>query len=87
MVYLGIPFNSLLVKKRVGQKLRRIILLYFGQASLSLHFPETQHVLIFMIFGFSGNVHDPHNHLFLILDQQNCPKVPRKPQVSFQIYY
>ena len=39
-------------KNRVAQKLCRIILLNF-------HFPKNRKILSFMLFGPSGNVHDP----------------------------
>ena len=54
-------FTSILNNGK-GQKLCRIILLHIGLVTSNFHLPQIPNVLIFMIFGTDGNVHDPRNH-------------------------
>ena len=58
----GGTFLKLNFDKRVAQKLRRIILLHIGLVILNVHFPKVRKVIIFMMFGPNGHVHDSHNH-------------------------
>ena len=48
-----------------------MILLHFGVVTFGFHFGKIRTVIIFMIFGPRGNVHDPQNQLFLALDTLN----------------
>ena len=45
-------------------ELSRIILLHIGLMTLHFHFPPIRKVIIFMIFGPSGHVHDFQNRVF-----------------------
>ena len=49
---------TIIFKKRVARKLRRIILLHFGLVTFNIHFPKIRKVLMFMIFGPSERDHD-----------------------------
>ena len=40
------------IEKRVGKKLRRVILLRFGFGTFGFHFGKTRKPFIFMVFGF-----------------------------------
>ena len=43
-------------EQNVAQKLRRIILLHFELVTFDFHFPKTQEVFIFMVYGPSGSM-------------------------------
>ena len=47
---------------RNGQKLRRIILLHFGQATFTFHSPEILNGFMLMLFGTSGRSMTPRSH-------------------------
>ena len=47
--------------KRVGQKLRRFMLLHFGLVAFRIHVPHTQKVIMCMVVGPSGRDHDAQN--------------------------
>ena len=47
--------------KRVSQQLHGIILLHGEPLTFRLHSPKTRTVIIFILFGPSGNVHDRPN--------------------------
>ena len=51
-------------KKRVAEKLRRIILLHLGLITCRFHFGKNRTPLIFMVLEPSGCVHDLQNQLF-----------------------
>ena len=44
--------------KRLAQKFHTTILLQIGLIISIFHFPQIQQILIFMVFGPSGRVHD-----------------------------
>ena len=50
------------LKNMVAQKLCSNINIHGGLVFVSFHFPQIWKVVIFMICGFSRNVHDPRNH-------------------------
>ena len=72
------------VEKRVAQKLRRIILLHSRLVSFRSHFPKVRKVIIFMIFGPSGNVHDSQIQLCLTLETLNDDKVQETSLIMFE---
>ena len=49
------------LKNGEGQKLRSNIKIHKELVSFDFHFPKIYNVLVFMIVGTSGNVHDPRN--------------------------
>ena len=63
-----------------AQKLRRIILLHGELLTFNLYFLKIHKVFISMMFGPSGNVHDPQKPLFLTSALQNYFKTRRNAQ-------
>ena len=54
--------------KRIARKLRRIILLHFGQVTFRFDYWKTLKPLMFMIWGFSDVPMTPKNQVFLFLE-------------------
>ena len=55
---LGAKFGR---KQNLTQKLRRIILLHFGSATLRTNFKKTRKPIILLVFGPGGRDHDSQN--------------------------
>ena len=70
--------------KRVARKLRRIIVLHIALVIFNFHIPKIQKVIICMIFGTSGQVHDPQSQLFLTLKTPNSFTKYKKIQNHFR---
>ena len=71
--------------KRGAQKLHRIILLHFGLVTFRFHLGTLRKVIIFMIFGPRGHVHDSQNQLFLTLVPANYfNELKKTPNSSFE---
>ena len=56
------------LKKRLAQKVRRIILLHLGRVTFRIHFGKARKVITFMLFGLGGRVHDSPNQYYLSLE-------------------
>ena len=69
------------LKKRVAQKLRRIILLHIGLVCVRLHFPKIINICMCMIFGPSGNVHGPNQ--FFYIGPTKLPNIMQEKAKSF----
>ena len=63
----GAIFIINFIAQRIGQTLRRIILLHLGLVTFRIHFRKIRKPFIFMVFGPSGRDHDSQNQLYLIL--------------------
>ena len=64
-----------------GQELRRIVPLFGELVTVNFHFPKIPKVIIFLIFGFSGNDCDPQKPLVLVLESPNYLKQFKKIQI------
>ena len=70
----GAIFNVNLIQ-RTAQKLRRIILLHFGQVVFRIHFRRTRKPLISIVFGRD---HDSQNQYYLSLETPEYSKEFKK---------
>ena len=63
-----LPIFAVIFKGRVAQKLSGNSKIHGQFVILYFHFPQIQKLLIFMIFGPSGNAHGPQHQLFSTVD-------------------
>ena len=71
-------------KKRIAQKLRRIILLHFGLPTFGCHSGKTQKPFIFMIFGFWDMFMTPKTNLLNFGDTKVLQERQEKTQIPFR---
>ena len=60
------------------------MLLHGELVTCNFHFLKTRKVFMFMLFGPSGNVHDPQNQLFLTVDPPNSLQEYKENTNSFK---
>ena len=73
----GGPISIVNIIKRIAQKLRRIILLRFGQVTFRIHFGKAPKPFIFMIVGLGGRVRDSQNQYYFSLENREAPNNSR----------
>ena len=72
--------------KRIAQKLRRIVLLYFGLVAFRFHFGRTRNPLIFIVFGPIGRDQVSQSQYFLSR-HQDTPNTTRKRPEPIQTHH
>ena len=60
-------------------------MLHWELVIFNFHFPKIRKVIIFMLLGPGGHVHEPQNHLFLTSDPEVTQKYMKRHEAFFQI--